>query len=197
MLASITPLGERSRNSKWGITVTAFILGSAAGGAAVGAAAGAAGIPVGSLVSPSMRTWTLAAVIVLGAVLDTRLLGLPLPSVRRQVNEQWLHRYRGWVYGLGFGTQLGTGTATVVTTSAVYSMLAAEVLAGSAVWGTLVGLTFGLARGLTVVPSRRVRRPGDLSAIDALLRRWERPARVASAALLSAVAAIAAVGGLR
>src|SRR5438067_2454014 len=43
MLASITPLGERGRHATWGVTVTAFLLGSVLAGLVVGAALGAAG----------------------------------------------------------------------------------------------------------------------------------------------------------
>src|SRR5436189_48466 len=40
MLGSITPLGERGRNSRWWVTMTAFVLGSAIGGAALGGGLG-------------------------------------------------------------------------------------------------------------------------------------------------------------
>ena len=43
MLASITPLGERGRQSTWAVTVTAFALGASAAGAGAGAALGALG----------------------------------------------------------------------------------------------------------------------------------------------------------
>ena len=46
MLGSITPLGERGRGSRWGITVSAYIIGSAAGGAALGSMLGWAGSPL-------------------------------------------------------------------------------------------------------------------------------------------------------
>src|SRR5919202_1077090 len=39
MLASITPLGERARGSRWWRTATAYVIGSAAGGTLLGAAA--------------------------------------------------------------------------------------------------------------------------------------------------------------
>ena len=62
----------------------------------------------------------LALLAALGLAADLRLGGLRLPGPRRQVDERWLHRYRGWVYGVGFGFQLGFGLLTVVTTSTVY-----------------------------------------------------------------------------
>ena len=33
------------------------------------------------------------------------------------VHEQWLTRYRGWVYGVGFGAQLGFGLVTIITSA--------------------------------------------------------------------------------
>ena len=62
----------------------------------------------------------IGAVALIGVALDLGWAGLRLPTVRRQVNEDWLHRYRGGVYGFGFGFQLGLGVATIVTTAAVY-----------------------------------------------------------------------------
>jgi hypothetical protein len=192
MLASITPLGERSRNSRWGTTVTAFLTGSVLAGAVWGSAAGLLGAPIARWIPGSVRVWALAAFITAGVLFDLGVLGRKLPGPRRQVNEQWLQRYRGWVYGLGFGAQLGAGAVTIVSTSAVYSAIAAVFLAGSAGWGAIVGTTFGLVRALAVVPARRVTRPGDLVVLDAVLRRWDRPVRVASAGLLCSLLVISA-----
>ena len=197
MLASITPLGERSRRSRWGITVAAFVIGSAMAGAATGTVAGALGVPIGTILPASIRAAALVAFIALGVLLDLRVLGVSLPSVHRQVNEQWLNRYRGWVYGVGFGAQLGTGVMTVVSTSAVYSMLASAALSASPAWGALIGASFGLMRGLTILPAWRVRSPGDLVAIDGWLRRWERRASAVSAGLLSGFVVVAAMGAAR
>ena len=43
MLASITPLGERARGSRWGLTVGFFLAGSTLAAAAAGAVAGELG----------------------------------------------------------------------------------------------------------------------------------------------------------
>src|SRR2546428_13267106 len=125
MLGSITPLGERGRRSKWGITMTAFLTGSAGGGAAVGAVLGLVGEmlrrPWGS---GSTRLWVLAGVIALGVAMDVRAAGMGLPTGRRQVNEDWLHRYRGSVYGGGFGVQPRVGGGTVLNGSAGHGRMA-------------------------------------------------------------------------
>jgi len=54
MLASITPLGERGRQATWGITVSAFLLGSTAAGMALGSGSGSG--RVGHGVTPSFTT---------------------------------------------------------------------------------------------------------------------------------------------
>src|SRR5580704_2792424 len=106
MLASITPLGERGRQSTWGVTVAAFLLGAVGGGAGAGALAGAVGLlALPASIGSGARLAVVAVAALIAAGLDAR--ADPAPGPRRQVNEEWLHRYRGWVYGLGFGAQLG------------------------------------------------------------------------------------------
>src|SRR6266540_6639352 len=93
MLGSITPLGERGRRSTWGVTMTAFLTGSAAGGAAVGGLLGLVGAALPPLCgSGAPRLWVLAGLIALGLAMDVRAAGMALPTVHRQVNEDWLHR---------------------------------------------------------------------------------------------------------
>ena len=54
------------------------------------------------------------------SVSDTGTGRGPAAGPHRQVNERWLDAYRPWVYGAGFGFQIGTGLATYITTAAVY-----------------------------------------------------------------------------
>src|SRR5689334_9059412 len=126
MLTSISPLGERARGHRWGITVTAYVVASVLGGLTTGAILGLAGswLEVSELVA--------AAVCAVAAVAD---LLRRVPSLHRQVDEDWLTRYRGWVYGVGFGYQLGLGFVTVVTSAATYAMLALCLLSGSITTG--------------------------------------------------------------
>src|SRR3954451_6936135 len=178
MLSSITPLGERGRRRRWGVTVAAYVIASAAGGAAIGAAFGAVGSAVTAVADPSAAATAavLAALIAAGAAFDLRLLPWPLPTVHRQVNENWLHQYRGWVYGAGFGFQLGLGVTTIVSTAAVYATGAAAFLAGSAAAGPAVGAAFGLARAATLLAAGGVDEPCALAVLDRRLDSWERPA---------------------
>src|SRR5436305_7836517 len=190
MLGSITPLGERSRGRRWGITVTAFALAATAAGAGLGALLGAAGGLVA--LSAAARTGLLAVAVAAAVAVDL-VPGLRAPGPRRQVNEAWLHRYRGWVYGAGFGVQLGLGVTTIVSTAAVYAAGAAAFLAGSAAAGALVGAAFGLARAATLLAAGRVDEPGALATLDQRLRAWERPARLAALAAEAALIAVAVV----
>ena len=189
MLASITPLGERSRRQRWSITVAALIVGAAAAGGAVGAALAATGriVPL----APSLRLDLVLALV--AAAVAVELLGLRVPTHRRQVDEQWLRRYRGWVYGAGFGGQLGVGALTIVATAAVYVVFAAELLAPSVAAGCAIGATFGLLRGTTVLSTARVESPQALAAFHRRFHRSERAAgAVAVAAQLVILAAVAA-----
>jgi hypothetical protein len=175
MLSSITPLGERGRNQRWGITAAAFLLGSLAGGGAVGGALGWLGEAILRGAPSPARLLALGILSIVALGFDIRSGRLRLPTTRRQVNEDWLLRYRGWVYGVAFGFQLGLGVVTVVTTSAVYLTLAAAFLSGRPAAGALVGGVFGLVRALPTLLTAGVRRPGELVEFHRRLRTWDRP----------------------
>ena len=96
--------------------------------------------------------FVLAALLLLvGLALDLRLGGLSLPSWRRQVDEAWIGRYRGWVVGVGFGAQLGFGVVTIITSSTTYAVVVLAVLSGTPWAGALIGGAFGLVRALPLV----------------------------------------------
>jgi hypothetical protein len=193
MLESITPLGERGRGSRWGVTVGFFVAGSLAAGALLGAGLGVIGqASAGAIGSPDRRLLMVAGLAVVGFLWDGRVLPFGFPAIHRQVNEQWLFHYRGWYYGLGFGFQLGLGVATIVTTSAVYLSLVAALLSGSVAGGLVVGSAFGLARAATVLGAARVDSPGRLAEVGRWLERWDGPSRRATAWSLLAVAVLAA-----
>jgi len=198
MLTSITALGERSRGSRWGTTVTAFALGSVIAGAALGAALGALGDVVGlGGVSDAFRLGILALALTVGVAIELGLWGLSLPSSRRQVNEDWLNAFRGWVYGLGFGAQLGLGVVTVTTSSGVYLTFIASFLVASPGPAAIIGGLFGLVRAAAILPGGRVHEPGQLMALGAAIRRWESPSRrwgIAWQSLLAVVALAATAG---
>ena len=161
MLSSITPLGERGRNNRFAVAASFFIAGSLLGGTMIGFIAGG----LGRVIAPAQSTAAVAVVAtaaLMGAALDWRVAGLRLPTIKRQVDERWLHKYRSWVYSFGFGVQLGTGVATIVSSAAVYVMLVAALLTRSVAGGLLIGATFGLVRGASILLARRVETTDEL-----------------------------------
>src|SRR5262245_36608761 len=196
MLTSITPLGERSRGSRWTVTVSALALGSTAAGAGLGALLGLLGAAIADSISTATAFAILAVALGVGVAADAGVAGLRLPTVRRQVNEGWLNAYRGWVYGLGFGAQLGLGVVTIVSNSAVYVTFLAALLSASAGAGAIIGGAFGLIRAATVLPAARVREPQQLVALGERLRRWgsrERSLGLSAQLALSGVAIVIAL----
>jgi hypothetical protein len=194
MLASITPLGERGRQSTWGVTVTAFAIGATAAGVAAGAALGELGVLVLGGIGAVPRLAVLLAVLVGALVLDTAFSAVPGPA--RQVNPRWLDEYRGWVYGLGYGSQLGLAVVTVVTSAATYAALLAALLSGSPRAGALVMGCYGLVRGLTPLATAHVRSPRQLMAVHVALERRRDAARHGARAVLGVASVLALVGCL-
>jgi len=199
MLSSISPLGERARASRWWLTTTAYVFGSLLGGAAVGALSGLLGslVPAGARSSPWLLL-PLAAVLVVTLALDLGVGGKSLPVWKRQVDVAWLARYRGWVYGLGFGAQLGFGLVTIVTSATTYAMVLFAALSGHVVAGLVIGAAFGLVRSAPSLLMARVQTPADLHRAFGRLERLATPADwLARAALAGAAASLvvfAAVG---
>jgi hypothetical protein len=197
MLSSISPLGERARNSRWWLTTTAYLLGSLAGGLAMGGLAAR----LGSALPDSVRTsrWTLVVVAVLllvGLAFDLRG-PQSLPSWRRQVDVDWLTRYRGWVYGGGFGVQLGFGLATIITSATTYAVVLLAALTGHLGAGLAVGATFGVVRALPSLLLARVDDRDSLHRVFIRVEQWTNPAAVLAKVALGGAAAIllaAAIG---
>lgn len=184
MLSSITPLGERSRNRNWMVTVIFFTIGAAAAGALVFGAAGWLGEAIGL---PGPLWWVGLGLI--GAALVADVAGLRPPGPRRQVDENWLGQYRGWVVGLGYGLQLGSGYATIVPAYVSWALLPLAAFAGP-LPGVLTGLAFGLGRSLLLVSGNRVRTTDALASRMFLFNRWQKSASVAASFGLVVVGAL-------
>lgn len=149
--AQIHPLGERSRGNMWGVTMAAFTIGSMVAGAALTSLLGFIGGL--SIDLSGSAIWIAAVLALVAGALDLSPIKPWTP--RRQVNENWIGRYRGWVYGAGFGLQLGVGFAVFVMSWGYWAMLAIAFVSGSAPTGALLGATFGAGRGLLLLLSRR------------------------------------------
>jgi hypothetical protein len=188
MPASINPLGERGRNQNYNVTVTAYIMSSTFAAGALGAVLGALGQP---LARPAFAAVLVIAFAACGLLCDAQTFGWRVPGPRRQVNENWLTTYRGWVYGAGFGGQLGLGFTTIVTASATWVAFACALLSGSSTRGAVIGAAFGLVRALPVLSASRVRDP---SGLRACVRRLDRGrslvARVTAATQLASIGAL-------
>src|SRR6059058_5439563 len=167
MLASITPLGERGRGASWRRTVTAYVVASTAGGAAIGALLGA----LGMVLHVQDTQWTVVAAGLLALVAATLDLAGRLPTVRRQVDETWMTRYRDWVYGAGFGLQLGVGAMTIVTSASLYLTWVVELLSGDPAVAAAVGAAFGLSRAAPLVGTAGIVSAEGLRNAQ---RRWQR-----------------------
>ena len=159
MLTSISPLGERARGHRWWLTTTSYVVGSTCGGMLLGLLLGTVGAGV------DVPAWLGGVVLLVCAGLE---IGGQLPHGRRQVDRTWLDRYRGGVYGFGYGAQLGVGVVTIVTSASTYAVWGLALTAGSAPSGGLLGATFGLVRAL---PLLAMVRAGDPTAVRRAARR--------------------------
>ncbi|MET1000383.1 MAG: hypothetical protein ABWZ15_01115 [Acidimicrobiia bacterium] len=152
MLSTVTPVAERARGHRFWVTAVWFVLGAIAGGATLGVVAAALAAMVGALSLSTGVSATLGGIVV-GVALasDVQLGGFRIPGNTRQVDENWLSAYRPWVYGIGFGWQIGVGVATYIMTAAVYAMVLLAALSANPLLAFALMTSFGLARGLAVL----------------------------------------------
>lgn len=188
MLTSITPLGERGRGHRWAVTTAAYVLGCLLGGATTGLVLGAVGAAL-----PTLPVLVLGGLACLAAAAADALLRR-VPGGRRQVDEQWLDTYRGWVYGAGFGVQLGLGVVTIVTSAATYAVLVLALLTQSVVGGLVVGAVFGVTRAVPALLLGRSHTHDEIRRTAAGLER-QAPAAARATIGVLAVAGAALLGG--
>jgi hypothetical protein len=188
MLSSIHPLGERARSNSWGVTVAAFAVGATGAGAALGMLAATVGTATGLSATPVLLP---AMALSIAAVFE--LTRLPVPTPHRQVNERWIGTYRGFVYGLGFGAQLGAGFATYVVTWAVPALVLTIAWLGDPALGAVIGAVFGFGRSVPVLAAGWIDRPARLSQFNRRLTGAARAAHVTSVFVLTALAVTAGI----
>jgi hypothetical protein len=199
MLSQLTPVGEASRGYRYRTTAIWFVTGAVVGGAMLGGVAAALAAAVSALDASSVVLLGIAAALaVLAAAVDAGVLGFSPPFLHRQVNEYWLGRYRAWVYGSGFGWQIGTGVTTYIMTAAVFLTVALGALSASPLAALIIGITFGLARGLAVLLTARLRTTAELFALHRRFDALAEPVRraVIVVQLLVAVTAIGVAWGV-
>lgn len=191
MLSSISPLGERTRGSRWWVTTVSYVVGSLLGAVVLGAAAGGLGslLPQSWLDSRAAAS-TVALLLVACLILD---VSGRLPSWRRQVDETWITTYRGWAVGLGFGTQLGFGLVTIVTSATTYAMVTMACWSGNVVTGVLIGAVFGLVRALPAVAMGVVHERDQLYQVFRAVERFAAPMDLVAKLSLALGAVVAIV----
>ena len=199
MLSTITPMAERSRGRRWGLTATWFVLGAALGGATLGLLAVAGAAALAAIGAGTTTTLGLAAAAALVTASMDLGVGTQMPHHRRQVDEVWLDQYRSWVYGMGFGWQIGTGLATYIMTAAVYLTVVLAALTGSPATAMGIAVLFGATRGLAILLGAGLTDPERLRRFH---RRFDelgptvRWAVIVVQIVVAAVAAAAAAGPL-
>src|SRR5690606_14664703 len=133
------------------------------GGATLGLGAAALAALVAWLDPPDGAVLAAAAgAALVTAASDLRLFGFALPGHPRQVNELWLGKFRSWVYGSGFGWQIGFGFATYIMTGAVYLTVVLAALTGSPSTALLVCVAFGAVRALAILLGSYITTPERL-----------------------------------
>ena len=163
MLSTITPISERAKGHSYRATAGWFVAGAVGGGVTLGAVMGLSALGVRAVhPGPTALIATALVAAMVAAASDAGVGGLRVPIHRRQVNERWLDRYRPWVYGAGFGWQIGTGLATYITTAAVYLMIVLGALTARPATAFGLGVAFGTLRGLAVLLTRNLTGPSSL-----------------------------------
>jgi len=196
MLSTVTPLAESGRGHRYRWTATWFFLGAVLGGATTGSVAAVAAVGIGALDLSAPTTYAIAGVAaVCAAGLDGRLLGPPIPHHRRQVNEDWLGRYRAWVYGAGFGWQIGTGVATYIMSAGVYLVIVLAALTGDPRSALVVCVTFGAVRGSMVLIGARITSAERLARVHERFEAWREPVRRILVGVLALAAGVLAAAG--
>jgi MFS family permease len=193
MLSSITPLGERGRGNRFRHTAAWFIVGAIAGGLCLGGGGALLALAWGALGTPQAAALaTGGALAALAALADLGALGFEMPLLRRQVNERWLDQFRGWVYGAGFGWQIGVGLATYVMTTGVLLVVALGALGANPLVALGEGALFGTVRGLAVLIGALATTPAALMRIHQRVDRFREPVRRSTIGVLAAVALVLA-----
>ncbi len=184
MLTSITPLGERGRRRRWGLTTAWYVAGSTAGGAAVGVLAGGLAIAV-SGISAGPRALLVIGALACACGSSERRAGHPAavvaPAGRRDVAAA-LPRLGGR-RRLRDPARLRPGDDRVECLGLRGARLA--VLTGSFWAAVAVGTTFGLVRALPLLSVRGVRSTEALASLHRRVSAIAPRARVSTLAVLT------------
>lgn len=190
MLSTVTPIAERGRGHRFAVTATWFVVGSVLGGATLGGITALGALALDG-VSTDVALAVAGVAALVGAAIDAGVARVRPPFFKRQLDDAWLDRYRGWVYGLGFGWQIGVGVATYIMTTAVPVTALLAALTGNPAVGFLVGLAFGLVRGLAILGSAPATTTAALGRLHQRFEALEAPVRQATVVALATVGVVA------
>jgi hypothetical protein len=161
------------------MTVIWFIVGTVLGGMTLGGLAAFGAMLVAAL---DLSVMAIATAVVVAALVtlasDLGAGGFRLPANPRQVDRAWLDRYRSWVYGMGFGWQLGVGVSTFVMSATVYLMVVLAAMTGRPLLALGIVTLFGFIRGLAILPAAGVRTTADLGRLHRGIERFRSGSRV-------------------
>ena len=200
MVETIAPVVHGERRSRWRLSVALHALGATVAAGAFGAVLGGAGALLGA-------PWGRAGLMVVAAIAATYAAGellalpVPVPDRRRQVPEWWRTFFPAPLASFLYGLGLGVGFLTYLRHGTFVAVSAAAVVSGDPFLGAALVAPFGVARGISVLVSRRAT---SGAAIASAVERLERLAQgrlpsLANGIVLLAMgmaAAVAAAGAL-
>jgi hypothetical protein len=193
MLSTITPMAEAGRGHNFRSTSVWFVIGSVTGGLTLGGLMGAISFSAAAVeTTTNVALWIAAGAALIAAASDGRVAGFHIPGHKRQVNERWLDQYRSWVYGGGFGWQIGVGLATYIMTAGVYLLILMGALTANPAIAVALGALFGLVRGLAVYLAAGLDSGEKLLAFHERFESWREPVRKSTIVVQVLVAVIAA-----
>jgi hypothetical protein len=191
MLSSLTPFGEASRGNRYAVAATAFIGSALLGGLCLGLALSVPALAIDAFgVTPATASAVVA--IAAGVTVAADFGVVKTPRIPRQVDESWFGQFRPWVYGLGYGWQIGVGLATYVMTNAVYLMLVVAAMTGDPWVAICIGAIFGGVRGLTLLVGWRLVDPGRIRNLHRRLDALEPTSRLLAVGAQVVILSVAA-----
>ena len=154
MVETIAPVVHGGRKAPYYATVGLHAAGAMVAAAIAGALFGAIGMILGA----PWGSLGLALVVVVSVTYAARellALPIPLPERRAQVPDWWRTFYSPGTTAMMYGAGLGAGFLTYLTYGTYVSVATLAVVSGDPIVGAILCIPFGLARGLSVLVSRR------------------------------------------
>jgi hypothetical protein len=178
MVGTIVSIGYGEISNKAAGAIAWHLVGLLLGGATLGLLVAALGHLIGFLVDIDTRKPAFAAAGLVSLVYATRELGftsVPYPQLRRQVPRWWSLVFKPGAYSFLYGVLLGLGFVTHVWVASLFPVVTFAALDASAAAATVLGVVFGVARGLPLVALHVTRRrwSGVIDVLDYVHARRE------------------------